>query len=229
MEDGIQHEELPTGKTIVRWSRDNGSLGQETHGYGVLEIAIQFDFKAGVKVHETYFVKKRMASRRTYEKARVAYPDMPAADGTLHDTGAELLRAIAKERREDKLAAKQRRPDAEAARKGDAFCSTLMAKGRREDAVVWIQNGNHTLGERNWRSSKSLVDRLTRLGCVHIHACDIDVYDGGHENTGHLVIELPVETKARSKILNAIGRLASEQGYEGPFDNGQRYVYVKLD
>jgi hypothetical protein len=229
MEQEPEYEELPTGKTINRQFGADGSLFQESHTYGELDIGIQFDFKAGVKVYETYFAKKRIVSRRTYEKARVAYPDMPAANGTLKDTGAELLRAAAKEQRQHKLEAKQHQPVAEHGRKSDSFCSTLMAKGRREDAVAWIQNKNHTLGERNWRSSKGLVDRLARLGCVQIYACDVDVYDDGLENTGHLVIELPPDAKVRTQILNGIGRLASEQGYSGDFDDGQRYVYVKLD
>ncbi len=229
MEHVFEHEQLPSGKTIIRHFGEDGSLVDETHGYGVLDIAIRCDFRAGAKVGETYFAKGRMVTRRTYDKARTAYTDMPVADGTLQDSGAELLRAVARERRERSVAAKKHRPGPAAAQNSDAFCSRVMENGRRENLVPWIQTKNHTLGERNWSSSKRLVERLSALGCVNIYACEIDVYEDGFENTGHLVVELPTETAARTKILKAIGRLASETGYSGAFDEGQRYAYVKLD
>jgi len=213
MEHVFNHEELPSGKTIFRHFGEDGSLIEETHGYGMLDIAVKYTFEAGIKTHETYFVKRRVASRRTYEKARGDYVDMPAADTTLEDIGAQMLRAVAKERRQRSLEAKQHVPDVDEARRLDAFCSMIMGKGKTEDAVQWLQSKDHSLGERNWSSSKRLVDRLSALGCVKIYACEIDVYEDGLENTGHLVIELPVDAAARSKILKNVDRLASESGY----------------
>jgi hypothetical protein len=63
-------EKLPSGKTILRRYADNGSLLEETHSYGLLEIGIQMDFAAGIKTGELYFRKHRMVGRRSYEKAR---------------------------------------------------------------------------------------------------------------------------------------------------------------
>jgi hypothetical protein len=229
MEHASNHEELPSGKMIFRHFGEDGSLVEESHQYGTLDIGIKYEFEGGVKVSETYFAKRRMVSRRTYEKARTAYNDMPAADNRLDDIGAEMLRAVARERRQRSLEAKRHRPDPDEARRLDAFCSAIMDKGKREDAVQWIQTRSHTLGERNWGGSKRLVNRLSALGCVRICACEVDVYEDGSENTGHLVVELPAEAAARSKILKAIDRLASESGYCGPADDGQRYAYVKLD
>ena len=228
MERVYKQEKLPSGKMIRRTFEEDGSLIEESHGYGLLDIGIKYEFEAGVKVRETYFAKRRIVSRRTYEKARVAYADMPAADGTLEDWGADLLKAVAKERRRRRMEAERHTPDPGEARRQDDFCSAIMGEGKREDAVQWIQTRSHTLGERNWSSSKRLVTRLAKLGCVNVYACQIDVYEEG-ENTGHLVVELPGDTLARSKILNAIDRLASETGYGGPADDGQRYVYIKLD
>jgi hypothetical protein len=228
MEHVPKQEKLPSGKLIVRHFDDEGSIVIEQHVYGALDIGINFNFKAGVKVGETYFARRRMVSRRTYEKARTTYADMPAADVSLRDAGAELLTAAAKERRQRNIEAKQHRPHPDVARKNDAFCSTVMEEGRRVDAVEWIQTKSHTLGVRNWSSSKRLVDRLSKVGCVNIYACEIDDYDD-HENTGHLVIELPTEAPARRNVLKMIDRLAAETGYEGPLDDGQRYAYVKLD
>ncbi len=229
MQNVFEHEQLPSGKTITRQFGKDGSLLEEMHHHGALVIAIQYCFVSDGKVDEIYFVKQRMVSRRTYEKARIAYSDMPAADDTREDTGAELLRAVAKEGRLRQRAKQQHQVDAEAARKLDEFCSALMTEGKCEDAASWIQNKNHTLGERDWCSSKRLVERLSKLGCVHIYACEIDCYDGVLENTGQLVMELPSESKVRSKVLKAINGLASQTGYDGPFDDGQQYAFVKLD
>jgi|WetSurMetagenome_2_1015567.scaffolds.fasta_scaffold582518_1 hypothetical protein len=229
MEHVFKHEQIPTGKVIIRHFDGNGSLIEETHAYGALDIGFAYLFRGGVKIEETYFCTRRLVSRRTYEKARTRYTDMPAAEGTLEDSGSQLLKAVAKERRQRNTQAKQHRPDPDEARKNDAFCSTVMNKGKREEAVQWIRTRDHTLGERDWSNSKRLVDRLSAHGCVHIYACEIDTYEESFENAGYLVVELPPGAASRSKILKFIGRLAGEEGYNGPFDNGQKYAYVKLD
>jgi hypothetical protein len=170
-----------------------------------------------------------MVSRWSYEKARSGYTDMPEEDGTLQDSGARLLQMMSKERRQRSEEAKRHEPNPNKAQKLDAFCLKVMGNGRREDAAVWIQNKDHTLGERNWNGSKRVVGKLLALGGTYVYACEVDVYGDGIENTGHLVIELPTAIATRSKILKEVDRLASETGYNGPFDDGQRYVYVKLD
>ncbi|MGD0060148.1 MAG: hypothetical protein ABSD58_12100 [Verrucomicrobiia bacterium] len=226
MEHVFKHERLPSGKVVIKHFGEDGTLVAETHTYGCIDISIQYNFKTESKFRETYFVKSRLVSRRSYENARSAYTDMPPSDGSLEDGCAELL---SKERRRRSVEAKRRRLDADQARKNDAFCSGVMHKGRKEDAIQWIQTRSHTLGEREWSSSKRLVDRLAALGCVNIYACEIDIYEGSLENTGHLVVELPTAAAARGKIFKMIDRLARETGYDGPLDDGQRYAYVKLD
>jgi hypothetical protein len=99
MDQNFTHEQLPSGKTIMCHTWKSGLVAEETHGYGLLEIAIKFDYRDGKKVDETYFVNKRMVSRKTYEKARVKYIDMPASDESLEDSGATLLRMVAAERK----------------------------------------------------------------------------------------------------------------------------------
>ena len=210
MEHVFKHEQLPSGKTINRHFGDDGSLIEETHSYGLLDIAITLHFKAGTKIDETYFAKKGMVSRRTYEKVRIDYADMPEADGALQDSGAKLLKMVSKERKQRSEAAKRRQPNPGEAQKLDAFCLRVMKKGRTEDAFPWIENKNHTLGERNWNKSKRVVERLLRTGSIHIYACKIDVYGDGIENTGHLVIELPTENATRGKILKEIDPCHSE-------------------
>jgi hypothetical protein len=170
-----------------------------------------------------------MVSRRTYEKVRLAYPDMPPADNAIEDWGAKLLRGMAKEKQQHRAEAERHIPNSEEARKSDAFCSSLMERGKCSEVREWIKSKNHTLGERNWTSSNNLVNKFVSLGCVNIYACEIDSYGDGNENTGHLVVELPQNNLERKKIFKKIDNLAREQGYDGPFDNGQQFAYVKLD
>jgi hypothetical protein len=108
MEHRFDHEQLPSGKLILRHFGVDGSLIDEQHTYGVLDIGIRFDFEAGVKVAEKYFSKRRLVSRRTYEKLRIAYPDMPLADNAAEDFGSLLLQGIRKEQRQNKSEAQRR-------------------------------------------------------------------------------------------------------------------------
>lgn len=100
-------EELKSGKSIRTSYSDSGEIIEETHCYGMLDIACTIRFEAGLKVEETYFFRRRMVGRKKYEKERVNFSDMPAADQELPDTGAELLRLARKEQK--RSAAKNRR------------------------------------------------------------------------------------------------------------------------
>ena len=103
-----QIEKLASGKAILRQFAADGSVTQETHSYGMLDIAIQLHFKEGTKVEELYFANRRMVSRRTYEQARVSYPDMPAADLRLEDVSGGLLSDLRREQRRKKAEAERR-------------------------------------------------------------------------------------------------------------------------
>jgi hypothetical protein len=207
----------------------DGSLLEETHAYGMLEIGITIYFKVGTKVSEAYFKKGQMVTRPTYEKARISYPDMPAANGACDDCGAALEKLESKRRRERSAVAKGRTADPKAARQQDLFCNQVIKEGRTEKAEEWIDNKSHTLGELDWAASKRLVRRLSAMGCTGIFACEVDQCDDGTENTGHLVVRLPKAAKVRAKVFKFIDELAHETGYEGPLDDGQQFAYVKLD
>jgi hypothetical protein len=95
-------EGVPSGKHIERQFAEDGSLLREQHSYGALDIGITRVFQSGKKTSETYFVKRRMVSRRAYEKARPIYPDMPPADTSLEDLSGRLVNEAAKERRRNR-------------------------------------------------------------------------------------------------------------------------------
>jgi hypothetical protein len=85
------------------------------------------------------------------------------------------------------------------------------------------------LGEYSHSNSRKIVEKLIRLGAKGLHVCDIDCCEDDQENTGHLVVEFPDDPETRKPLFREVDRLASLQGFEGDFDNGQRYAYIKLD
>jgi len=229
MANPLKYEKLPTGKEIFRDFAPDGSLAREQQSYGLIDIGIAYVFSGGTKVEESYFYKNKLVGRRSYDKARAKYPDMPAPDTGMEDWGTDVLRAAAKESREHNLESKRHQPNSADARDSDNFCEERLQDGKTEDAIKWIKIKGHTLGERDRSGSKRLVERLAVAGCVKIWACEIDTYEDGAENTGHLVVKLPKAKAARAKALRMIDRLAREIGYGGPFDDGQQYAYIKLD
>jgi hypothetical protein len=42
-------------------------------------------------------------------------------------------------------------------------------------------------------------------------------------------VELPREANGRAKVFRLVGRIERNQGYSPSPDNGQDYLYVKLD
>jgi hypothetical protein len=103
-----KYEKLPSGKAVSRRFGKDGSLIEETHSYGVLDIAIQTSFKDGIKTDELYFAKRRMVSRRSYEKNRIGYADMPPADNVIEDIGSLLLSGMRKQQIHNKAEAERR-------------------------------------------------------------------------------------------------------------------------
>lgn len=216
-----------TGLQVNRELDANGRLARETHLYlddGRPAILLARTYRAGRVVGEQYIVNMRLVSRKTYEKARARYPQMPASDDNAQDETAELRQMIAVDRKQRRATDKAHTIEVAKARETEAFCRKLIKKGESADATKWIKQPGHTLGERDAGASRRLVARLERLGCVKIIACEI--HDG---NTGHVVVELPNEPERRRKIFRALDGLAEEVGYDGDGDNGQRLEYIKLD
>ena len=224
-----EHQELPTGKTIIRQLNADGQVTSESHAYGMLDIGITIEFNEGVKTGEMYFAKQKLVSRKQYQKLRVEYADMPPPDAQLEDFGGDLLKDVRAERRQRAQAAKEHVADAEAAAQIDSFCESMLSTGKRADAESWIESKYHTLGEYSHTKSRNLIKKLKRVGATRMHVCEIDCYDDEQENTGHLVVELPDDSESRRAVFREVDRLASLQGFHGDFDNGQRYAYVKLD
>ena len=179
-------------------------LAKVTHWHGTSEkvdLSITSWFKDGHKIDEMYAYNERRITRRKYERERTRYAGMPSAETSFEDR-AENARPKAREaRRRHANAAKRHVPDGKSARQSDKFCTEMMSKGRCMNALVWIQSKGHTLGEMTWAPSRRLVEKLRDLGAVAIKACQIDSYEKGFENTGHLILKLPTETVTRAALF----------------------------
>jgi hypothetical protein len=109
-------EQLPSGKIIRRLFNKDGSLQEEMHCYGAIDIGISLKFQNGLKLEETYLVKTRLVGRRSYEKVRANYLDMPAPDNSTEDWGKDLLRDLRSEQKQRKDQTEKRLAESEESR-----------------------------------------------------------------------------------------------------------------
>ena len=226
----IERETTPSGKQVVREYRADGSLSREIESHadaagkrtGISRIA---HIRRGHAIGESYIVGARLAPRELYERARVNYPDMPAADTSIEDVGTERL--------EDTYRRTRWRggmqPPAEVAREMDRVANEVMNRGRHEDAVAWTRAGEHTFADLNAATTRFLVDELVELGAVAVYACRLHTFADGFENSDHLVIELPTAPQPRANVIHLINIITTAPLFGPHPDFGQRYAYVRFE
>ncbi|SRR6266536_5561832 len=104
--------------------------------------------------------------------------------------------------------------------------------GKTAEALEWLRGGSETsfrnLGEMETEESVEFIERLYDLGAEQVLAVEIDEYPEG-ENTGHLLVKLPADDHARVKLFAFEREHAESHGFEGTLDEGQEYIYLKLD
>jgi len=205
MEHVFKNDQLPSGKTIIRHFGDDGSVVEETHGHGVMDIAIKYNFRAGVKIDETYFAKRRMVSRRTYEKARAAYPDMPPADPGIEDFGAALLRDVRRQQRQNKAEAERR------------LAQSAESRFPRPSSTNWLRvisgEKSHLVlfASRDWKVLSR--ERTIPTGQEWLDVFGFDGTLGGASDNGSVAkgFEVGFEvTGSREAMLEASRRLLTE-------------------
>jgi hypothetical protein len=224
-----QIETSPSGKTVTCLFDDDGNLTKEMHIYGIIDIGITLDFEDGKKTSETYIFKNRMILRKKYEKERLKYEDMPAADMSREDSWADIIKAANKERRQQAKEIKDHIPDPQSGKINNDLCLDHIAKTTSCNADSWLQNKKSTLGEFNRTKSKSILKKLVDLGCTNLVACNVESDSEGNINAGELVAELPIDKELRKSLFKYAHRLASNFGFYGDSDDGQKYLFLKFD
>ena len=205
MQHVFKHEQLPSGKTIIRLFGDGGTLVEEQHAYGVLDIGIKCDFAAGVKVAETYFAKRRIVGRRTYEKARGAYPDMPPPDVAVEDFEASLLRDVRTQQRQNRAEAERR------------LAESAESRFSRPSSTNWLRvisgDKSHLLlfASRDWKVL--LRERTIPTGREWLHVFGFGGTLGGPGGSGSVAKGLEVGFEVTGNLhvmLDASRRLLTE-------------------
>jgi hypothetical protein len=198
------HEQLPSGKVITREFGDDGYLLSEKHCYGLLEIMIELRFEHQVKTEESYFVNRRLVSRKSYEKARAAYPDMPPADATAEDLSGGLLKDIRELRKQKKAEAAQR------------LAESVESRFPRPDCTNWLRviagNKAHLVvfASRDWKVLARERSISTGRNWLQLFG-----FNGppGHAGSVAKGIEVGFEVTAnREALLNASRLLLTQVG-----------------
>lgn len=111
------------------------------------------------------------------------------------------------------------------------FIKQFLAS-KQAEALEWLRAGSpdsfRNLGEMEAEESIEFVERLYDLGAEKVLAVEIDEYPEG-ANTGHLLVHLPVDDAARERLFAFEREHATSHGFDGTTDEGQEYIYLKLD
>ena len=152
-----------------------GKLLRETRGYleangSRLAILLMREYKAGRVIGETDIVKGRVVSRRSYDKARVNFPPMPAPNTSIEDRNARLLRTMAAERRSRHDAAKAHVRHRQRGREPRRFLSLAHARRRRRRTPSHgSRRADDTLCETG-RACEPTTRRATGEACGRRHS-----------------------------------------------------------
>ena len=122
----------------------------------------------------------------------------------------------------------------------DVFAQRLLSHPTATEARAWLRRDDgvsRTLGESDSpEQAIQFVDELYAAGAICVTATEIDAYEtemlegvARHENTGHLILELPADSRARKQLFRIQGKIARELGFDPTEDIGQRYLYCMLD
>jgi hypothetical protein len=110
------------------------------------------------------------------------------------------------------------------------FIEKLLAS-RKAEALAWLNSPSsfRNLGElARTEASVTFVKRIYSLGAIKVLAVEIIDYPEG-ENTGKLLVELPEDRFLRGELFAFEREFAESMGFDGTADEGQRYLFLKLD
>jgi hypothetical protein len=112
------------------------------------------------------------------------------------------------------------------------FVKRMLAT-KKAEALGWLHGGSvesfRTVGEMaTTAESVAYVQRLYDAGAVRVLAVKIDEWSDG-QNTGHLLVQLASDVAARRRLFALEREQAEPMGFEGSADEGQEYLYFKLD
>ena len=115
----------------------------------------------------------------------------------------------------------------------DDFIQKLLDNPNKSEAFAWLdestERSHRTLGELDSNDSITLVDELYKTGALEVLAVDIKTYLDGSQNTGKLIIILPSDSMARTRVFDWEAKQSAALGYDPTPDFGQNSLFVLLD
>lgn len=164
---------------------------------------------------ETYFVRRKVVTGDTYDKARQTYPDMPPSDPGA-DTFGQLKAAF---KRIPKVPTRNIQSNQSALRE---------LAGNAMPAADFIAAGG-VLGTRTAKQSASLIAKLAAMGSAATFVTDIERNGLDPLFGGGIIVSMPLDKPLRAKLLQSLHRLNKQAGFDGPTDCGQELEFVRFD
>jgi hypothetical protein len=114
----------------------------------------------------------------------------------------------------------------------EKFIKKLLGS-RKAEALSWLKGGSATsfrnIGELGTtEESVGFIQSLYSMGARTVLAVEIIEWELG-ENTGNLLVELPQDRFLRKQLFAFEKEHAASMGFDGTADEGQLYLYLKLD
>ncbi|HMF15373.1 MAG TPA: hypothetical protein VKE94_23825 [Gemmataceae bacterium] len=109
-------------------------------------------------------------------------------------------------------------------RHGDA----IVASAAKAEARQWMNHPSHLFFKANSKEVGRFVEEFYAAGASQVVIADIEEHEGKQFGEGLLVV-LPREPSARSKLFEIGARAAAAFQDDPVTDKGQKYLYYSLD
>ena len=115
----------------------------------------------------------------------------------------------------------------------DDFFAQFLNSFTTREAQSWLEESTvedfRSLSEHETtEESLALVKELYAAGATTVLAVEINEYEWG-QNSGRLVIELPMDSSSRAAVLQIVNDIGRSQGFDPEHDIGQSHVFAMLD
>lgn len=200
------------------WEPVNRTWSEENWINGMCTGRVRVCWEDGSVVKDEYWIKNRKVSKKKYIEMCEFDPSLPRYDDIFGN------KKTTKKSTDDNKSSLLPNND---------FYDKLFSEHQMVDALKWVTEPDvpeRTIGQCSRpEDSIELVKDLYVLGAVNVWTFDIDGGSNEEQNSGKLVIELPVDSQKRQQILEKCGELGKELGFDPEADTDQKYTLVILD
>jgi hypothetical protein len=219
-------ETAETGMKVSREYTGNNELLSELYGYSG-KVMLQRTYQNKELIEEIYFGARNLISKKKYLQLLQDYKDMPKPAEDIVDVNAELIKAVKALKDAWKEAFSKHKPDSLIGKEIDDFCRNMLEEEDKVNFTEIKEAKKVLVGEFSEKKSCKLLEKLQALQCGSIYLTDCEE-DDEYVGCNGIVCELPKESENRKEALLYFGKLAQEMGFEGDFDNGQQYAFLKF-